>query len=215
MTKITRQPRPNWKKVIGGLILKYCDSKASRTFTRQEFIKRYKAELKKHNPQNHHIEEKISQAFQDLRRDSYLIFEKKRGNYTLSDKISLPRETEDFAGIQKFIDSLKNHPDEKEYFREVFARNRGVVREAKDKFGSMCMLVGCGLNFKKENGNNYVEVHHIKPLYEGGEDALWNLSVVCAHHHRMAHFAESRERNRIKKQLEQTNIEKMEALGLR
>ena len=51
--------------------------------------------------------------------------------------------------------------------------------------------------FLKEDGSRYIEVHHIVPLHCGGEDGIWNLSVLCAHHHRMAHFAGLRERKQI------------------
>jgi len=42
---------------------------------------------------------------------------------------------------------------------------------------------------------------------EGGEDGLWNLATVCAHHHKMAHFAEEGCREEIKTQLLKRNHE--------
>jgi 5-methylcytosine-specific restriction protein A len=57
----------------------------------------------------------------------------------------------------------------------------------------------CANTFKKPDGSPYIEVHHIIPLYEGGEDAIWNLAVVCAHHHKMAHFADDETQKDLKK----------------
>ncbi|MSP28757.1 MAG: HNH endonuclease [Methylococcales bacterium] len=48
--------------------------------------------------------------------------------------------------------------------------------------------------YLREDGTPYIEVHHIIPLCHGGEDGIWNLSVLCAHHHRMAHFADVKTR---------------------
>ena len=75
------------------------------------------------------------------------------------------------------------------YIREIFARDRGWVKQAKEKLGVYCLHPNCNNTFSKQDGAPYIEVHHIVPLCEGGEDAVWNLAVVCAHHHKMAHFA--------------------------
>jgi 8-oxo-dGTP pyrophosphatase MutT (NUDIX family) len=65
------------------------------------------------------------------------------------------------------------------------------VKQAIDIFGYNCLFQNCGNTFLREDGIPYIEVHHIIPLCHGGEDGLWNLSVLCAHHHRMAHFADA------------------------
>ncbi|MCD9544043.1 hypothetical protein GLP24_04155 [Photobacterium carnosum] len=48
------------------------------------------------------------------------------------------------------------------------------------------------LNFapftKKSNGEPYLEVHHIKPLSQGGEDSLENVKAICPNCHREMHF---------------------------
>ena len=42
----------------------------------------------------------------------------------------------------------------------------------------------------KEDGELYIEVHHIVAMFEGGSpnDKL-NLSVLCPNHHREVHYA--------------------------
>ena len=48
------------------------------------------------------------------------------------------------------------------------------------------------LNFapfmKKSNDEPYLEVHHIKPLSQGGEDSLENVKAICPNCHRKIHF---------------------------
>ena len=89
-------------------------------------------------------------------------------------------------------------PERREYLIETYARNRGWKALAQKKFGQYCMIDECHNTFIKSDGHPYIEVHHITPLHEGGEDGVWNLSVLCAHHHRMAHFARPGEKTAIK-----------------
>ena len=89
-------------------------------------------------------------------------------------------------------------PEKREYLVETYARDHGWKRLAKKAFGEYCMHAECDNTFIKEDGSRYIEVHHIVPLYKGGEDGVWNLSVLCAHHHRMAHFARKTERDKMR-----------------
>lgn len=97
------------------------------------------------------------------------------------------------------------NPDRREILLETYARDRGWVRLAKRAFGEKCMCQNCNNTFVKNDGKPYIEVHHIVPLHKGGEDGIWNLSVLCAHHHRMAHFARDKERKAISRYLTEEN----------
>ena len=77
---------------------------------------------------------------------------------------------------------------------EVYSRDRILIKKAKELYGSYCLHPKCNNTFKKDDGKPYIEVHHIIPLFKEGEDALWNLTVICAHHHKMAHFADTKTR---------------------
>ena len=83
----------------------------------------------------------------------------------------------------------KETPDTKEYIRETYIRNTALVQEAKEKFKNRCLIPHCKNIFTTPQKHPYIEVHHIIPLFEGGDDRLWNLATVCAHHHKIAHFA--------------------------
>ncbi|MCH9809564.1 MAG: HNH endonuclease [Alphaproteobacteria bacterium] len=62
-----------------------------------------------------------------------------------------------------------------------------ALRKKTSEFN--CEVPGCDYGtFQLPSGETYVEVHHILPLSEGGEDSLKNAACVCANHHREAHY---------------------------
>lgn len=72
---------------------------------------------------------------------------------------------------------------------ERSAKNR---EDAKRIHGTKCMI--CGFDFEKiygERGKDFIEVHHIKPLYSRDEEVRINprtdLICVCSNCHRMIH----------------------------
>ncbi len=98
------------------------------------------------------------------------------------------------------IDLSKETDREKiEYTRETYYRNTKIVKLAKEKLGLLCLYPKCNNTFYKADKTKYIEVHHIVPLHKEGLDTLDNLSVVCAHHHKMAHFADTKTRIKIEK----------------
>ena len=52
--------------------------------------------------------------------------------------------------------------------RALWARDRG------------CRFPGCGRR-------RFVDAHHIEHWADGGPTSLWNLVLLCGHHHRRAH----------------------------
>lgn len=86
---------------------------------------------------------------------------------------------------------------------EKIKRSTSLTREMKRLYFYKCQLC-CFENggfhiplIEKEDGTNYVEVHHIIPVSEYDEvgddsyimlDSYENVVVVCAHHHRYLHF---------------------------
>ena len=176
----------NWKDFTQRLVVDYCNERGSRTFTLQDFQSAKESEIASFSEANKHPFDKVRQQLQLLRKDGILTFVDNRGTYTLREPVILHGELseESVAFVHQ------KEPNKQEYVRETFARDRGWVRQAKEKFGSYCLHPNCKNTFNKQDGLPYIEVHHIVPLFEGGEDAVWNLAVVCAHHHKMAHFAD-------------------------
>jgi hypothetical protein len=189
-----------WKPFVLNEIHRLCNATGCRTFTLQE-LQSFSGELfQTAFPHNNNIEAKVRQTLQYLRDDNLILFnEAQRGHYTLLADL-LEDEVEEIA--KPLI--LSQPIEKREYLIETFARNRGWVKQAKEKLGDICLLHQCENRFKKPNGEYYIEVHHIIPLCEGGEDGIWNLSVLCAHHHKMAHFSDDDTRLKLKKTLVRT-----------
>ena len=162
-----------WKEFVYRLVCDYCNDKGSRTFNLEEFYTANKTAVENFRKEtNQHPAPKVRQQLQFLRDDGLITFLDKRGTYTLRGVDILKDELPD----EKIVEVVRAQPPErKEYLLETFARNRGWVREAKEKFGTCCMFHNCENSFKKEDGTRYIEVHHIIPLFQGGEDAVENL----------------------------------------
>jgi len=176
----------SWRDFVFKLVVNLCDERGKRTFTLQEFLDVNRSAVRRFHPSNRNPFAKVRQQLQVLRDEGFLSFVDGRGTYTLRGKELLKDEVED----ERVAEIRSQTPARREYLIETYARNRGWVKEAKDKFGSLCMYPECKNTFPKPDGEPYIEVHHVVPLFEGGEDAIWNLAVVCAHHHKMAHFAD-------------------------
>lgn len=70
-----------------------------------------------------------------------------------------------------------------------YNRNPDVVAEALYRAKGICEKCRQFAPFtKKSNGEPYLEVHHIKPLSQGGEDSLENVKAICPNCHREMHF---------------------------
>lgn len=69
-----------------------------------------------------------------------------------------------------------------------FDRDPEVVAIARVRANGKCELPGCSHPlFLDAEDRPFLEVHHIEPLSEGGEDRPENVASVCPSHHREAH----------------------------
>ena len=192
-------------------ILKYCDEIGSRTFTAQDFYRDCLDDLvAQYNWQSKTPDANFKRITQELRDEGFLHFsDDGRGIYSLTissiDLLKHEREAIEEAGLGDLLSpdkledtqaslgqtkpTIQTIPEKREYFMETYVRNKGWVKKARDFYGSKCMIADCKNAFKKANGLFYIEVHHIIPMAEFGAEELSNLSTLCAHHHRMAHFA--------------------------
>lgn len=204
-----------WKQQVLAEIIDYCNAHGARTFTLQDFLDERLGVLQAFRPENKNVAAKIRQQFQFLRDDHILSFVNNRGTYTLRNLHYLQHEQEALSAVDLWdlhedgkggmseasaplLMRPVTLPETREHLMETYVRDKGWARMARRTFGTQCLITDCGNRLKKPNGKPYIEVHHIVPLCEGGEDAIWNLSVLCAHHHRMAHFANERDKNGIR-----------------
>ncbi len=204
-----------WKDFTQNLVVDYCSERGSRTFTLKDFNSANQHKITTHSPLNLNPFAKVRQQLQLLQKDGILTFVDGRGTYTLRDPIVLHGELHEdapsFVYDQMPQDRAKR--EKREYIAETFARDRGWVKQAKDVHGYNCLHPACQNTFKKPDGVPYIEVHHIIPLFENGEDTLSNLAVVCAHHHKMAHFAEGTVQTKLKDLLLGIVDERLSASG--
>ena len=73
----------------------------------------------------------------------------------------------------------------------AYKRNPDVVAEALIRANGICN--GCFKNapfLRKKDRSPYLEVHHVIPLSEGGEDTVKNVIALCPNCHREKHFGE-------------------------
>lgn len=90
----------------------------------------------------------------------------------------------------------KGKPKKKSVTRDDFVRDPYVVQGAIIRSGNICEMPGCGAPlFFKNDGTKYLEVHHVIPLAENGDDTLGNVAALCPHCHREHHVG----RDRVKK----------------
>ncbi|WP_238446667.1 HNH endonuclease [Azohydromonas australica] len=73
--------------------------------------------------------------------------------------------------------------------RTEFARNPDVVAEVLYRAQGYCESCHAPAPFvKATNGEPYLEVHHVVPLAEDGDDTVDNAQALCPNCHREAHF---------------------------
>lgn len=186
-----------WKDFVYLQIIDHCNNIGARTFSLQSLLKERLNVFQAFRPDNNHVEAKIRQQLKYLRNDGLINFLDNTGHYTLHGIDLLDTEKEETASI----DLTREAPEKREYIVETYVRKVKWAKQAIDVFGYNCLYHDCSNAFLREDGIPYIEVHHIIPLCHGGEDRLWNLSVLCAHHHRMAHFADVTTRTSVKNHL--------------
>ncbi len=70
---------------------------------------------------------------------------------------------------------------------EMFDSDQIIVEYAKRKADGTCQLCNRPAPFKDPDGEPYLEIHHIIPLAEGGEDSIGNVVALCPNCHRKMH----------------------------
>lgn len=103
----------------------------------------------------------------------------------------------------------KGRPKTRVVTHEDFVRDPYVVKAALIRAGNLCEMPSCKtVLFKRDNGNDYVEVHHVVPLSEGGDDCMANVAALCPQCHREQHFGKERS---IKRAILKAHIDKHSA----
>ena len=108
---------------------------------------------------------------------SYVEFDKK-----VSELASL-------ATSVNLINSYPKYPRKREVVTDVYERNPYVVAKSLQRANGNCEDCSQPAPFlRKSDSTPYLEVHHIIPLSQGGEDTLSNVIALCPNCHRKVHF---------------------------
>lgn len=172
------------REKLKSLIIHFCNERDSRTFSLKDLHTAF-GDYNCIGVGGNTPQATVRRLLQELRHTNFLSFVDMSGCYTVRELELLDSERE----ALKNIDISRETPIKREYLLETYVRKTKLVKLAIRTLGYNCMLKNCDNSFITNNGIPYIEVHHIIPLCRGGEDAIWNLSVLCAHHHKMAHFA--------------------------
>ena len=71
-----------------------------------------------------------------------------------------------------------------------FRRSPDVAAWTLHHADGKCTLCNDPAPFRTKRGVPYLEVHHVRPLSEGGPDTVDNAVALCPNCHRKAHFSE-------------------------
>lgn len=78
-----------------------------------------------------------------------------------------------------------------------FARDAAVHAWALQRARWRCEACGCEAPFRTEQGDPYLEVHHLRRLADGGSDTVDNVVALCPSCHREVHLGENADRMRL------------------
>jgi len=101
--------------------------------------------------------------------------------------------------LEQLMNAYRNRtwsekPTRREAQQLVYERNPLVVAIARKRAGFKCEVKACTSPlFKTDDGERFVEVHHLTPLAQGGEDTVENTVCLCPTHHREIHYGELRQ----------------------
>ena len=74
----------------------------------------------------------------------------------------------------------------------VYRRNPDVIAEVLDRANGNCEECDSAAPFlRARNGLPYLEVHHRRPLSQGGEDTVENAIALCPNCHRRFHYGQA------------------------
>jgi predicted HNH restriction endonuclease len=103
----------------------------------------------------------------------------------------------DSERILRNAEKAFGQPERKERTSSDFVRNPYVVAATLHRANGFCEMPNCTSElFSRDDGTAFLEVHHITPLAEGGDDTLLNAAALCPMCHRELHFGSQRRQKR-------------------
>jgi predicted HNH restriction endonuclease len=117
----------------------------------------------------------------------------KAGELPLTETANRIASTADESDVLERAREAKGKPPKQAKTVSDFKRNLAVVAGAIARANGKCEMPNCSTAlFQKDDGRNFLEVHHIVPLGEGGDDTLVNAAALCPMCHRELHYGAKR-----------------------
>lgn len=154
-------------------------------------------------------EARIGRGLINWAREGDRIVVGNRGDRVMAAKVdAAPREASelgqqlarkgDRAKIIKKAKKAGGKPARKDRIVSDFVRDPYVVAAALLRAGGVCEMPACTSKlFKRDDGSKFLEVHHVHPLGEGGDDSLENAAALCPSCHRELHYGRKRTAKRV------------------
>ncbi|MCG9909914.1 MAG: HNH endonuclease [Flavobacteriales bacterium] len=93
---------------------------------------------------------------------------------------------------QEILSKSNPKPTKTTVKQTVFNRNQYVIAEVLSRAKGICERCNNSAPFIRDiDVSPYLEVHHKKPLAEGGDDTVENAIALCPNCHRHAHYGRS------------------------
>ncbi|MCK9338244.1 MAG: HNH endonuclease [Arcobacteraceae bacterium] len=95
--------------------------------------------------------------------------------------------------LRQKVQTLNTIPTQVQREINIYLRNNALRALVKARANYSCEMPDCDyIAFEKENGEKYIEVHHLIPLSEGGEDSISNTVALCPTCHRKIHYSQNK-----------------------
>jgi hypothetical protein len=101
--------------------------------------------------------------------------------------------------LEQLLHAYRNRTNEQKPRRREsphldYDRDSLVIAITKKRAANKCEIAACTSPlFETDNGETFVEVHHLTPLAQGGADTPENTACLCPTHHREIHHGKLRE----------------------
>lgn len=90
---------------------------------------------------------------------------------------------------ERRLQSAPKKPEQIQTIVNTYKRNADVITTVLERANGICEGCNAPAPFLRVKDNTpYLEVHHIIPLGEGGDDTIVNVIALCPNCHRKAHF---------------------------
>jgi 5-methylcytosine-specific restriction enzyme A len=115
---------------------------------------------------------------------------KERYDDTLTLEIRASMKLSDTV-IKERLSTAPRMPEKMQFISVGYRRNSNVIVSVLRRANGFCELCGNEAPFlRRSDGSPYLEVHHLKPLSQGGEDITDNAAALCPNCHRKIHHGQ-------------------------